>query len=319
MIYTYKTDWPNYSISWSSRNDKRFRLAVGSFLEEYSNKVQIIQLSEEKNELCKIGEFDHPYPPTKIMWIPDKVGKHPDIMATACDYLRIWDVSHPDFIQSKSVLSNTKNSDFCAPLTSFDWNEQDPSIIGTASIDTTCTIWNIETGQPKTQLIAHDKEVFDIAFARGTDIFASVGADSSIRMFDLRSLDHSTIIYESPDGKPLVRLAWNKQETNYIATFVMDGTKLIILDIRMPSAPVAELASHTSPINSFAWAPHSNCHICTVADDKQALVWDITTMKKAIDAPILAYKADGEINQVIWSTLQYDWVAKSTSTENYAS
>jgi len=32
-------------------------------------------------------------------------------------------------------------------------------------------------------------------------------------------------------------------------------------------------------------------------------------MKKAIDPPILAYKADGEINQVIWSTLQYDWVA----------
>jgi len=37
-----------------------------------------------------------------------------------------------------------KNSEFCAPLTSFDWNESDPSIIGTSSIDTTCTIWNIE-------------------------------------------------------------------------------------------------------------------------------------------------------------------------------
>jgi WD40 repeat protein len=37
-----------------------------------------------------------------------------------------------------------------------------------------------------TQLIAHDKEVYDIAFARGTDLFASVGADGSVRMFDLR-------------------------------------------------------------------------------------------------------------------------------------
>jgi len=35
-------------------------------------------------------------------------------------------------------------------------------------------------------LIAHDKEVYDVAFARGTDIFASVGADGSVRMFDLR-------------------------------------------------------------------------------------------------------------------------------------
>jgi hypothetical protein len=40
--------------------------------------------------------------------------------------------------------------------------------------------------QPKTQLIAHDKEVYDIAFACGKDVFGTVGADGSLRMFDLR-------------------------------------------------------------------------------------------------------------------------------------
>ena len=90
-----------------------------------------------------------------------------------------------------------KNSEFCAPLTSFDWNETDPNILGASSIDTTCTIWGLETGQVigkvsgsvKTQLIAHDKEVHDIAFTRaggGRDLFASVGSDGSVRMFDLR-------------------------------------------------------------------------------------------------------------------------------------
>ena len=90
-----------------------------------------------------------------------------------------------------------KNSEFCAPLTSFDWNETDPNILGACSIDTTCTIWGLETGQVvgkvsgsvKTQLIAHDKEVHDIAFTRaggGRDLFASVGSDGSVRMFDLR-------------------------------------------------------------------------------------------------------------------------------------
>ena len=45
------------------------------------------------------------------------------------------------------------------------------------------------TGSVKTQLIAHDKEVHDIAFTRaggGRDLFASVGSDGSVRMFDLR-------------------------------------------------------------------------------------------------------------------------------------
>ena len=48
---------------------------------------------------------------------------------------------------------------------------------------------NMVSGHVKTQLIAHDKEVYDIAFSKaggGRDMFASVGADGSVRMFDLR-------------------------------------------------------------------------------------------------------------------------------------
>jgi hypothetical protein len=36
-----------------------------------------------------------------------------------------------------------KTSEYCAPLTSFDWNEVDTTMIGTCSIDTTCTIWDV--------------------------------------------------------------------------------------------------------------------------------------------------------------------------------
>ena len=48
--------------------------------------------------------------------------------------------------------------------------------------------WRPQTQQAKTQLIAHDREVFDIAFSKGVDVFASVGADGSLRSFDLRSV-----------------------------------------------------------------------------------------------------------------------------------
>ena len=46
-----------------------------------------------------------------------------------------------------------------------------------------------------------------------------------------------------------------------------------------------------------------------IGDDKQALIWDIQQMPKAIEDPILAYSAEGEINQVQWSTTQPDWIA----------
>ncbi len=83
-----------------------------------------------------------------------------------------------------------------------------------------------------TQLIAHDKEVCDISFAMGKDLFATAGADGSVRMFDLRSLEHSTIIYEGPELVPLLRVGWNKMDGNYISAIVMDSYNTIILDIR---------------------------------------------------------------------------------------
>lgn len=49
-IYKYLAPWPLYSMNWSVRPDKRFRLALGSFIEEYNNKVQIISLDEETSE-----------------------------------------------------------------------------------------------------------------------------------------------------------------------------------------------------------------------------------------------------------------------------
>lgn len=65
-IYKYVAPWPLYSMNWSVRPDKRFRLALGSFVEEYNNKVQIISLDEDTGEFSAKSTFDHPYPTTKV-------------------------------------------------------------------------------------------------------------------------------------------------------------------------------------------------------------------------------------------------------------
>ena len=182
-------------------------------------------------------------------------------------------------------------------------------MIGTSSIDTTCTIWDISTRKVKTQLIAHDKEVYDFAWGAGNkDIFATVGADGSLRMFDLRALEHSTIMYETPGGTPLLRLSWNSLDTNYLATFAADSCKAVVLDTRMPAIPVAELGGHSAPVNGVSWAPHSVCHVCTVSDDYQALIWDLSCLPKPVEDPILAYTAEAEVSNMVWASSLCDWV-----------
>lgn len=100
-------------------------------------------------------------------------------------------------------------------------------------------------------------------------------------MFDLRHMEYSTIVFEEPNRRALSRLAWNKQDPNYLATFAQNSNevlkknfnmfnffifKVYILDIRLPSMPVSILKNHTGAVNGIAWAPHSTCHICTAGN-----------------------------------------------------
>mmetsp|Transcript_2912 Transcript_2912/g.3069 ORF Transcript_2912/g.3069 Transcript_2912/m.3069 type:complete len:356 (-) Transcript_2912:204-1271(-) len=330
-IYTHKAPWPTYAMAWSrgTQREDLFRLIVASCKEEYSNKVEILRLhrqndspggerekereSDRVSPFEKLCEFEHPYPATKVMWCPPREYAHQkDLLATTGDYLRLWELDPvTNAVEMKTILNNNRHTDYCAPLTSFDWNEADPGMIGTCAIDTTCTIWDVETSVPRTQLIAHDKEVYDMAFATGRDLFATVGADGSLRMFDLRHLEHSTILYESPDLTPLLRVVWNKLDPNYIATVLCDSAVAIIIDIRVPSIPVQELAGHRACLNGITWAPHSSVHLCTVSDDKQALIWDVSGSSKnrPMEDPILSYTAGGEINQVYWGPQHEEWVS----------
>ncbi|CAL1366545.1 unnamed protein product [Linum trigynum] len=309
---TYNSPYPLYSLAFSPTH--RHRIAAGSFIEDYTNRVDILSFDPDSLSITPNPtlSFDHPYPPTKLMFHPSPPSSGGDILASSGDYLRLWDLRDDDggSVEPISVLNNSKTSEFCAPLTSFDWNEIEPKRIGTSSIDTTCTIWDIEKSVVETQLIAHDKEVYDIAWGEAR-VFSSVSADGSVRIFDLRDKEHSTIIYENPQpDTPLLRLAWNKQDLRYMATILMDSNKVVILDIRSPTMPVAELERHQGCVNAIAWAPQSSKHICSGGDDSLALIWELPTVAgpNGID-PMSMYSAGSEINQLQWSSAQPDWIA----------
>ena len=125
--------------------------------------------------------------------------QYPDseLLASSADCLRIWDVqrndemaevaqeyeslsvrggnrqreqrNHPFLLEQKCVLAHTKHaSSPPAPLTSFSWNAPSPNLVVTSSIDTTCTIWDLPTRSALTQLIAHDREVYDVDWCPGS-------------------------------------------------------------------------------------------------------------------------------------------------------
>lgn len=61
-----------------------------------------------------------------------------------------------------------------------------------------------------------------------------------------------------PGGRrALLRVGWNRQDQNYMATFALeapnDAHELIVIDMRVPCTPVARLRNHRAPLNGFSW------------------------------------------------------------------
>lgn len=226
------------------------------------------------------------------------------------------------------------------PVTSFDWNKTDPNVLITSSVDTTCTVWDLhrspgrtaineemlDTATVKTQLIAHDSEVFDVKFLhKSTNVFASVGNDGSMRVFDLRSLEHSTIIYEpSPsasssatasasastsaanhslsatfNSKALLTLSTSNVDQHHLAAVGVNSNQIIIIDMRMPGLPVVIIDAslggmNNSLINLIKWHPTSN-YLLSGGDDCQALVWDINNLSNATNGSTNGSNHSGRI------------------------
>ncbi|GAB1317358.1 hypothetical protein MFIFM68171_07568 [Madurella fahalii] len=332
----YMAPWALYAFDWckwTPQGNSAGKVAIGSYLEDGHNFIQILDAqltptpsdvyspgtSKYAMDFTRIAEATHSYPVTRLLWEPPSSQKQStDLLATSGDHLRLWSLPSDSQVHTSgssitsrngrdmpitkltplALLSNSKTPDHTAPLTSLDWNTVTPSLIITSSIDTTCTIWDIPSLTAKTQLIAHDKEVYDVRFcAQSVDVFVSCGQDGSVRMFDLRSLEHSTIIYE-PTGKderdsnggrisptlaqqtmshppPLLRLATSPHDHNLLATFAQDSSVIRILDVRQPGQALLELRGHGGALSCVEWSPLRRGTLASGGDDCQVLIWDL--------------------------------------------
>ncbi|KAK4675516.1 hypothetical protein QC764_504900 [Podospora pseudoanserina] len=345
----YMAPWALYAFDWckwAPQGNSAGKVAIGSYLEDGHNYIQILdaQVSPTPSDVyspagsrytmdfTRIAEATHSYPVTRLLWEPPSSQKQStDLLATSGDHLRLWSLPSDPQVQTPgssitsrngrdmpitkltplALLSNSKTPDHTAPLTSLDWNTVTPSLIITSSIDTTCTIWDIPSLTAKTQLIAHDKEVYDVRFcANSVDVFVSCGQDGSVRMFDLRSLEHSTIIYE-PTGKeerdanggrisptlaqqtmshppPLLRLATSPHDQHLLATFAQDSNVIRILDVRQPGQALLELRGHGGALNCVEWSPLRRGTLASGGDDCQVLIWDLLNNNNTSNAATIS-------------------------------
>ena len=298
-IYDYMTNMKLFGISFQNGNCPR--LAISSLEKRLDNKIEILELIDK--DLKKVYEQHVGYPCTKVLWSPNR--NKNSLLAYASDSVQIYDYSEEKQVLSYQTRLNNKKSKYSGPLTSFDWNIVNDSILGTASVDNTCTIWDLNKQTIKTQLIAHEKEVFDIQFGPDENTFISGGADGTVRLFDLRALDHSTIIYETKGC--INKVAWNLKVPNLIVALGLEKNVIYIFDSRMNyNVSLDELNLHKEPVTGCIWAPDNPSQLCSVSEDCNVIISNIGLEQTQNNN--VSYFAPAPINNVDWCKSFPEWI-----------
>ena len=271
-------------------------------IETNSNKNNI-NLSENDSIKLK-SQVKCNFPVSSILFSPHEENKN--LLISTSDLLSVY--SYEEEQLNLIVAFERKTKNYCGPLTSCDWSRANNAIIGVSSVDHTCSIWDLNKREEKYMIIAHDKEVYDISLGPDEFIFMSTGADGSVRLFDSRQANSSSIIFETRDESAMTRLKWNLVNPNFILTVIVDKNEIYILDQRKLNAPYGILKVHTNVVNNAIWAPQSNSNLISVSDDKSALLWDIYCDSEKPEEYIMKYEAENEIENVAWGEITHNWI-----------
>lgn len=279
-------------------------LNIEAIIAEANNDEQSEVIDFNLNEVY--SKYNLEFPISKIMFSPN----HTDLLVTIDTELSLYKLttdypnnnistnadkdnntnlinSHEHIINSVSNEEQPKlelnkikleesDEEYPAPLTSFDWNRYNKGLLVTSSIDTTCTVWDLNVGTVVTRLIAHDKEVFDVAFHNNDKVFCSCGADSSVRLFDLRDLDCSSILFEAPESAGLTRISISSNNDVYLLATPIDKPYFYLIDLRDTTSPLAIVQRHSSIVNCIQWSNEKkDLSFLSSSDDGSLYCWDL--------------------------------------------
>ena len=323
-IKKYKSDDSRlYGITFQSSNDNNLiNVAVSSLNMNTNNNISILSFSQEdiineddninntnvinNNQIALKSQIQCEFPVSSILFSPHEQNKN--LLVSTSDILRLYSYDNENENLSLKVAFQKRRKDYCGPLTACDWSRANNSILGVCSVDTTCAILDLNKYEVKYMIIAHDKEVYDISLGQDEFTFMSTGADGSVRLFDSRQANSSSIIFETRDESPMTRLKWNLVNPNFILTVIVDKNEIYILDQRKLASPYAILKVHTNVVNNAIWAPQSNTNLISVSDDKSALLWDIYCDSEQPEEFIMKYDAENEIENVAWGDVTQNWI-----------
>lgn len=352
-VYSYSSNLPLYAVSCDGRafSDGSFDIAIGSFVQEYSNQVEIINYSPHSDSLQVRCRFKHLYPPTKVVFLPQgndmSTLNNKNLLATAGEYLRIWiipDTEYSDtlyevnrqinqdrepktvsvFSIDKNLSENETRGESCSPVTSIDWSPFHKNTIVASGVNGSCSIFDVEANS-ETNRFHLEGATYDISLSKSNPyIFCTATSHGLLKFFDMRARQRVGVYAPFfPDHMcNILRVKFNPVRSVLVAA-ISDGSndnEVAIVDIRklrtvhqnLSYRCTNKLRRHNSAVNAVSWAPHKDSFLCSVGEDKTALVWAVSDFGEQSqpipseqyvnEKPLLAYNSNSFAVNTEWST-----------------
>ena len=276
---TYESSYYLYGISFQyNKYSQNLNFVISSMETSNNNMIKVLSINQEK-EFKELSSIKVQYPISQIEFSKS----YNNIFASASDSLKIYSLS------SKIILN--KEFEYNAPLTSLSWKNQDSSLIGVSSLDSTVSINDINKEIEVNNLISNDKECYQINFVEATSHFYTCGADGCIRLFDLRNLTEYNKIYNS--NQTIMKIEINQLNNNFLSFITLNSNEINIIDLRNYGMIYKTLYYHKDSVNKSIWVPQSDYCLVSVGDDKNAVYWNIQNLNG--NENIMLYNSDFEI------------------------
>lgn len=261
-------DFQPYALAFSSIFNKNVHMAVGSFERAGPNSIALYQLHD--SEFCHVTSFPCQFPQTRICFRPHGT-------LTPCDSFASIDVDLHLFHIEGDVASTgeTLSIGDRHPLTCLDWCRNDPKVAVAGCLDGTASIVDMASLQVTSTIQAHETDLYDVSFFPVSSTFVTTGIDGSLRVFDMRDLNSSLIIYQA--ATPIQRVITSPFEGYLIGAMPASSNRVVIVDSRYPGPASAICGGNETPVTAFGWSKLSPARVYTAHENGLIYSCDIGT------------------------------------------